>query len=103
METLDAIQDQGISEVSASGKPCSGQRGNCHGGRLFCKKYSVNFYTENLDKANSNPGRYKAHPELILGGTFIRYRMKGSPEYQLLESLVAANVVTAIAVNYFVK
>jgi hypothetical protein len=60
-------------------------------------------YTENLDKANSKAGRYKARPELILGGIFIRYRMKGSPKYQLLVSLVAANVVTAMAVDYFVK
>jgi hypothetical protein len=28
-------------------------------------------YTKNLDKANSNAGRYKAFPELRLGEVFI--------------------------------
>ena len=55
-----------------------------------------------IDRYGSNPGRYKAHPELILGGTFIRNRMKGFPKYQLLVSL-AACVVTAMAVDYFEK
>jgi hypothetical protein len=72
--------------------------------RKYNKVYSVNYETKTLDKVNSSAGRYKACPELRLGGPFIRYRIKGSPKYQqLLVSLVAANVVTAMVVDYFVK
>jgi hypothetical protein len=39
----------------------------------------------------------------IQGGAFVRYRIKASPKYQLLVSLVAANVVTIVAVDYFAK
>jgi hypothetical protein len=52
---------------------------------------------------DSNTGRYKARQELRLGGPLVRYRIKASPKYQLLVSLVAANVVTVVAVHYFVK
>ncbi len=52
---------------------------------------------------NSNAGPYKARPKLRHGGLFIRYRVKESPKYQLLVSLVAADVVTAMVVDYFVK
>ena len=46
---------------------------------------------------DSNTGRYKARQELRLGGPLVRYRIKASPKYQLLVSLVAANVVTVVA------
>jgi hypothetical protein len=52
---------------------------------------------------DSNTGSYKSLPELILGGPLMRYRIKASPKYQLLVSLVAVNVVTVVAVDYFVK
>jgi hypothetical protein len=52
---------------------------------------------------DSNTGSYMSLPELRLGGALVRYRIKASPKNQLLVSLEAANVVTVVAVHYFVK